>query len=267
MKFIAISKTSGEVNTHRRKNATPLYPLLPTLVVTTHLSISRRYFSQRLVWKMALWRSPSGWCLMHFEVIFTRSSRLTMQTIHCLNGSLWMVVSLQSPSLLTYLLTKFSRDSSVTSLKNGRRTHWPTQRLVTRWLHLVNSMHSGLSRRGTRFQKNLFGNRGKSMDTSQKRIWGRRRRRRVSQLSINPRNSYAPWLRTLPDMMQEWCGLMKQMTANPYFPRKTIMSVGKLELIKVLLCVGKCNNTELDIILFGDISMHINGSYCNQGSA
>ena len=45
------------------------------------------------------------------------------------------------------------------------------------------------------------------------------------------------------------------------------MSVGKLELIKVLLCVGKCGITELDIILFGDISVHINGSYCNQGSA
>ena len=67
--------------------------------------------------------------------------------------------------------------------------------------------------------------------------------------------------------MQECRGLMKQMTANPYFPRKTIMSVGMLELIKVLLCVGKCSNTEQDIILFGDISMHINGSYYNQGSA
>ena len=67
--------------------------------------------------------------------------------------------------------------------------------------------------------------------------------------------------------MQEWRGLMKQMTANPYFPRKTMMSVGMLELINDLLCVGKCGNTELDIILFGDISMHINGSYCNQGSA
>ena len=44
------------------------------------------------------------------------------------------------------------------------------------------------------------------------------------------------------------------------------MSVGMLELIKVLLCVGKCSNTELDIILFGDISMHNNGSYCNQDS-
>ena len=60
---------------------------------------------------------------------------------------------------------------------------------------------------------------------------------------------------------------MKQMTANPYFPRKTMMSVGMLELIKGLLCVGKFSNTELDIILFGDISMHINGSYYNQGSA
>ena len=68
-------------------------------------------------------------------------------------------------------------------------------------------------------------------------------------------------------MMQELRGLMKQMTANPYFPRKKIMSVGKLELIKGLLCVGKCSNTELDIILFGDISVHINGSYCNQGSS
>ena len=44
------------------------------------------------------------------------------------------------------------------------------------------------------------------------------------------------------------------------------MSVGMLELIKGLLCVGKCNNTELNIILFEDISMHINGSYSNQGS-
>ena len=46
-----------------------------------------------------------------------------------------------------------------------------------------------------------------------------------------------------------------------------MMSVGMLELIKGLLCVGKCSNIELDIILFGDISMRINGSYCNQGSA
>ena len=97
MNFITISKTSGEMNTHQRKNDTSLYPLLPTIVVTTHLSISRRYFSQRLVWKMALWRSPSGWCLMHFEVILTRRSRLIMQTIHFLNGSWWIVVSLQWP--------------------------------------------------------------------------------------------------------------------------------------------------------------------------
>ena len=68
-------------------------------------------------------------------------------------------------------------------------------------------------------------------------------------------------------MMQEWRGLMKQMTANPHFPRKTMMSVGMLELIRGLVGVGKCINTELDIILFGDISMHSNGSYCNQGSA
>ena len=53
--------------------------------------------------------------------------------------------------------------------------------------------------------------------------------------------------------MQERRGLIKQITANPYFPRKTMMSVEMLELIKGLLCVGKCNNTELDIILFGDI--------------
>ena len=46
-----------------------------------------------------------------------------------------------------------------------------------------------------------------------------------------------------------------------------MMSVGMLELIKGLLCVGKCVNIELDNILFGDISMHSNGSYCNQGSA
>ena len=177
------------MNTHRRKNATSLYPLLPNLVATTHLSISRSYFPQRLVWKMALWRSPSGWCLMHFEVILTRRSRLTMQTIHFLNGCWWMVVSLQRPSLLTYLLKKFSRDSSVTSSKNGRWTHRPTQRLATCWLHLVNFLHSGLSRRGPRFQNNLFGNRGKSVDTSQHRIWLMRRRRRVSQLLIIPRNS------------------------------------------------------------------------------
>ena len=44
MKFITISKTSGEINTHQRKNATSLYPLLSTLVVTIHLSISRSYF-------------------------------------------------------------------------------------------------------------------------------------------------------------------------------------------------------------------------------
>ena len=31
-------------------------------------------------------------------------------------------------------------------------------------------LHSGLSRRGPRFQKNLFGNRGKSVDTSKQRI-------------------------------------------------------------------------------------------------
>ena len=55
----------------------------------------------------------------------------------------------------------------------------------------------------------------------------------------------------------------EEITANPYFPRKTMMSVGMLELIKGLLCVGKCSNIELYIILFGDISMHINGSYCN----
>ena len=67
--------------------------------------------------------------------------------------------------------------------------------------------------------------------------------------------------------MQEWRGFMKQMTAKPYFPRNKMMSVGMLELIKGLLCVGKCSNTELDIIVFGDIGMHINGSYCNQGSA
>ena len=68
-------------------------------------------------------------------------------------------------------------------------------------------------------------------------------------------------------MIQEWHGLMKKMTANPYLPRKTMMSVGMLELIKGLLCVGKCSNTELDIILFGDISIHSNGSHFNQGSA
>ena len=45
------------------------------------------------------------------------------------------------------------------------------------------------------------------------------------------------------------------------------MSVGMLELIKGLLCVGKCSNTELNIILFGDISVHINGSYFRQGSS
>ena len=168
------------MNTHRRKNATSLYPLLPNLVVTTHLSISRRYFSQRLVWKIALWRSPSGWCLMHSEVISTRRSRLTMQTIHFLNGSWWMVVSLQRPSLLTYVLTKFSRDSSVTSSKNGCLTHQPTQRQATRWIHFVNCLHGGFSRRGPRFQKNLFGNRGKSVDTIQHRIWVMRRRWRVS---------------------------------------------------------------------------------------
>ena len=57
------------------------------------------------------------------------------------------------------------------------------------------------------------------------------------------------------------------MTANPYFPRKTMISVGMLELIKGFLCEGKFSTTELDIILFGDISMYSNGSYCNQGSA
>ena len=177
------------MNTHWQKNATSLYPLLPTLVVTTHLIISRRYFSQRLVWKMALWRIPSGWCLMHFDVILTRRSRITMQTIHCLNVSWLIVVSLQRPSLLTYLLTKLSRDSSVTSSKNGRWTHRPTQRLATRWLHIFNCLHSGLSRRGPRFQKNLFGNRGKYVDTSQQMIWLMRRRLWVSQLSVIPSNS------------------------------------------------------------------------------
>ena len=68
-------------------------------------------------------------------------------------------------------------------------------------------------------------------------------------------------------MTQERRGLMKQMNANPYFPSKTMISVGMLELIKGLLCVGKFSNIELDIILFGDISMHSNGSHCNQGSA
>ena len=68
-------------------------------------------------------------------------------------------------------------------------------------------------------------------------------------------------------MMQEWRGLMKQITNNPYFPRKTMMSVGMLELIQGLLGVGKYSNTELDIILFRDISMHSNGSHSNQGLA
>ena len=107
------------MNTHQRENSKSLYPLLPIIVVTTHLSISRRYFSQRLVCKMALWRSPPGWCLIHFEVILTRRSKLTMQTIHCLNGSWWMVVSLQSPSLLTYLFKK--REGIIT---------WPLWRMV-----------------------------------------------------------------------------------------------------------------------------------------
>ena len=40
-----------------------------------------------------------------------------------------------------------------------------------------------------------------------------------------------------------------------------MMSVGMLELIKGLLCVGEFSYTELDIILFADISMHSNGSY------
>ena len=46
-----------------------------------------------------------------------------------------------------------------------------------------------------------------------------------------------------------------------------MVSVEMLELIKGLLCAIKCSNTELDIDLFGYISMQINGSYCNQGSA
>ena len=45
-----------------------------------------------------------------------------------------------------------------------------------------------------------------------------------------------------------------------------MLSVGMLEQIKGLLCVGKCSNIDLDIILFGDISMHSNGSYYNLGS-
>ena len=49
--------------------------------------------------------------------------------------------------------------------------------------------------------------------------------------------------------------------------RKKEMAVGMLELIKGLLYVGKFSNKELDIILFGYISMHSNGSYCNQVSA
>ena len=40
---------------------------------------------------------------------------------------------------------------------------------------------------------------------------------------------------------------MKQMTANPYLPRNTMMSVGILELVKFLFCVVKCSDTELDI--------------------
>ena len=177
------------MNIHWWNNDTSLYPLLPIIVVTTHLSISRRYFYQRLVWKMELWRSRSGWCLMHFEVILTSRSSITMQIIHCLNGSGWMMVSLQRPSLLKYFLTNFSRDYSATSSKNGHWKHQKTQRLATRWLHIVNCLHSGFSRRGPRFQNNLFGNCGKSVDTSQQRIWLLRRRRQVSQLSIIPRNS------------------------------------------------------------------------------
>ena len=45
------------------------------------------------------------------------------------------------------------------------------------------------------------------------------------------------------------------------------MTVGMLELIKSFLFVDKCRNTEIDIILFVDIRMDSNDSYCNQGSA
>ena len=177
------------MNTHRRKNDTSLYPILPTLVVTTHLSISRRYFPRGWCgrWHSEGARRVGAWCIS--RSFFTKRSSLTIQTIHCWNGSWWMVVSLQRPSLLTYLLTKFSRYSSVNSSKNVRWTHRPTQILATRWLHLVNCLYSGLSRCGPKFQNNLFGNRGKSVDTSQQRIWVTRTRRQVSQLSIVPRNS------------------------------------------------------------------------------
>ena len=38
------------------------------------------------------------------------------------------------------------------------------------------------------------------------------------------------------------------MTANTYFPRKTMMSVEMLELIKGLLCVGKCDEEHLVMV-------------------
>ena len=67
------------------------------------------------------------------------------------------------------------------------------------------------------------------------------------------------------DARMEW--IDEANDRQPLFPKEDNDVSGMLELNKSLLCVVKCSNTELDIILFGEISMHINGSYCNQGSA
>ena len=66
MKFITISKTSGEMNTHRQKNATSLYPLLPSLVVTTHLSISISYFFPEVGVEDGTLKEPVGLVLDAF---------------------------------------------------------------------------------------------------------------------------------------------------------------------------------------------------------
>ena len=67
MKFITISKTSGKMNTHQRENATSMYPLMPTLVVNTHLSISRRYFPLEIGVKYGTQKEPVGSVLDAFR--------------------------------------------------------------------------------------------------------------------------------------------------------------------------------------------------------
>ena len=55
------------MNTHQRKNDTSLYPLLPTLVVTTHLSISRSSFFPEVGVEDGTQKDPVGLVLDAFQ--------------------------------------------------------------------------------------------------------------------------------------------------------------------------------------------------------